>query len=122
MEPSLNPALESQAIGRVHRLGQKRSVEVVRLVIEDSVESRLVENLKVKYGTQGSPSDKSGGDVKGGSRKDVKVGLVGNLCTERANVVMEEFDLLFGVESLAKEEVPTTSEAAADQVMSSMDL
>jgi hypothetical protein len=63
--------------------------------------------------------------VKGGRRKDVKVGLVGNLCTERANVVMEEFDLLFGVESLAKEEeeeAPTTSEVVADQVMPSADL
>ena len=30
MEPALNPALEAQAIGRVHRLGQNKAVEIVR--------------------------------------------------------------------------------------------
>jgi len=50
MEPFLNPALEAQAIGRVHRLGQKRPVEVTRLVMKDSVESRIVQMIEKKYG------------------------------------------------------------------------
>jgi hypothetical protein len=41
MEPDLNPALEQQAIGRVHRLGQERKVEVVPLLVKDSVETRI---------------------------------------------------------------------------------
>lgn len=42
IEPALNPALDAQAIGRVHRLGQKRRVEVVRLVVENSIEMRIL--------------------------------------------------------------------------------
>lgn len=42
IEPALNPALDAQAIGRVHRLGQKRQVEVVRLVVENSIETRIL--------------------------------------------------------------------------------
>jgi SNF2 family DNA or RNA helicase len=50
MEPCFNPALERQAIGRVHRLGQKRNVEITRFIMDNSVESRIVEMLKIKYG------------------------------------------------------------------------
>jgi SNF2 family DNA or RNA helicase len=39
MEPCFNPALEAQAIGRVYRLGQKRRVETIRLLMNDSVDS-----------------------------------------------------------------------------------
>jgi len=42
MEPSFNPAVEAQAsIERVHRLGQKRNVKIIRLVMKDSVEIRI---------------------------------------------------------------------------------
>jgi superfamily II DNA or RNA helicase len=50
MEPCFNPALEAQAIGRVHRLGQKRSVEIIRLLMKDSIDSRMVEMLEKKHG------------------------------------------------------------------------
>jgi hypothetical protein len=121
MEPSLNPALERQAIGRVHRLGQTRPVEVVRLAMGDSVESRVMDYLEMKFGSSADRSSAmSDEDVKGG--KDVKVGLVGNLSTERVNVMMGEFDLLFGVASLANEENSASSEVRVDQVMSSADL
>jgi hypothetical protein len=36
-----NPAVEQQAIDRIHRLGQKRPVRAVRLFIRDSVEEKL---------------------------------------------------------------------------------
>lgn len=36
-----NPAVEAQAIDRVHRLGQKYPVQAVRLMIENSIEERL---------------------------------------------------------------------------------
>ena len=37
-----NPAAEWQSADRCHRIGQTRSCTITRLVIEDSVESRMV--------------------------------------------------------------------------------
>ena len=37
------PAIEDQAIDRVHRLGQKRPTKVWRLVMEDTVEERVLD-------------------------------------------------------------------------------
>lgn len=37
------PAIEDQAIDRVHRLGQKREVTVFRLVMEGSIEERVLD-------------------------------------------------------------------------------
>jgi len=50
MEPGMNPAMEAQAIGRVHRLGQTKRVEVIRLTMKDTVESRMRLLLQRKYG------------------------------------------------------------------------
>ena len=41
-DPWWNPGVEEQAIERVHRIGQKRSVEVIRLVIDRSIEMRML--------------------------------------------------------------------------------
>lgn len=43
MEPWWNPSVEWQAADRIHRIGQKRVCRVTRMVIEDSIESRIVE-------------------------------------------------------------------------------
>ncbi|KAG0099620.1 hypothetical protein BGZ93_006730 [Podila epicladia] len=42
MDPWWNPAIENQAIDRVHRIGQKREVFVHRLCIPDTVEDRIL--------------------------------------------------------------------------------
>ncbi|KAG0285547.1 hypothetical protein BGZ96_010207 [Linnemannia gamsii] len=42
MDPWWNPALENQAIDRVHRIGQRKNVFVHRLCIPDSVEDRIL--------------------------------------------------------------------------------
>jgi hypothetical protein len=42
MDPWWNPALENQAIDRVHRIGQKKNVHVHRLCIPDTVEDRIL--------------------------------------------------------------------------------
>ncbi|WP_454086004.1 DEAD/DEAH box helicase [Georgenia sp. Marseille-Q6866] len=47
-EPQLVPAVEDQAIGRVHRMGQQRPVQVHRLLTEDSVDERIEELLAGK--------------------------------------------------------------------------
>ncbi|WP_327045350.1 DEAD/DEAH box helicase [Microbispora sp. NBC_01189] len=42
-EPQLKPTTEAQAIARAHRMGQVRSVQVHRLLSENSVDQRIVE-------------------------------------------------------------------------------
>jgi SNF2 family DNA or RNA helicase len=42
MEPPWNPFLESQAIDRIHRIGQKRPVTVHKIVISGTVEDRIL--------------------------------------------------------------------------------
>ncbi|MEV5704494.1 DEAD/DEAH box helicase [Actinoallomurus sp. NPDC052274] len=47
-EPQLKPTSEAQAIARAHRMGQVQSVQVHRLLSEDSVDQRIVELLARK--------------------------------------------------------------------------
>jgi len=37
-----NPAVEAQAFSRAHRIGQKRTIEVVRLICKDTVEEKIL--------------------------------------------------------------------------------
>jgi hypothetical protein len=48
VEPQLNPAAEYQAICRVHRMGQRRSVNVHRLTSLHTIEEGIVESLAQK--------------------------------------------------------------------------
>lgn len=43
LDPWWNPAVEEQAMDRVHRLGQTRDVEVVRLIVSDTIEDRILQ-------------------------------------------------------------------------------
>lgn len=38
MEPQWNPAIEEQALARIHRLGQTKEVTTIRFVIDNSIE------------------------------------------------------------------------------------
>jgi len=87
MEPCLNRALELQAIGRVHRLGQKSKVQVTRFVVEDTVEARLVRVLEAKYGKS---------STYGTCEKPL-----GSQTSDKVDMMKEEFDLLFGVSSMS---------------------
>lgn len=40
-DPSWNPSQEEQAIGRVHRLGQDKRVNVYRLTMRESIEQKI---------------------------------------------------------------------------------
>jgi len=46
-DPWWNPAVENQAVDRAHRIGQKKTVSVYRLVTEDTVEQKIM-SLKDK--------------------------------------------------------------------------
>ncbi|KAL2269056.1 hypothetical protein VTJ83DRAFT_3902 [Remersonia thermophila] len=41
-DPSWNPFIEAQAVDRAHRIGQRREVKVHRLLVEDTVEDRIL--------------------------------------------------------------------------------
>lgn len=43
LDPWWNPSVEWQSGDRVHRIGQHRPVKITRLIIQDSIESRIVE-------------------------------------------------------------------------------
>jgi len=47
-EPQWKPTTEDQAIARCHRMGQVRSVDVHRLLAEDTVDQRMLEILATK--------------------------------------------------------------------------
>ncbi|MFE7509192.1 DEAD/DEAH box helicase [Promicromonospora sp. NPDC057488] len=47
-EPQVKPTVEAQAIARAHRMGQVRTVQVHRLLIEESVDERLLDILGTK--------------------------------------------------------------------------
>ncbi|KAJ4983097.1 rhamnogalacturonate lyase [Stagonosporopsis vannaccii] len=69
------PAIEDQAVDRVHRLGQKRETTVLRLVVEDSVEERVL----------GIQSDKrklmamAFAEKEGGKKRNVRSDGLGDL-------------------------------------------
>ncbi|OVA20680.1 SNF2-related [Macleaya cordata] len=48
LEPWLNPAVEERAIDRVHRIGRKEDMNIVRLITRNSIEERILELLERK--------------------------------------------------------------------------
>jgi len=42
MDPFWNPFIEEQAIDRAHRIGQRRPVQVHRILVPDTVEDRII--------------------------------------------------------------------------------
>jgi len=42
LEPSIDPAIEQQAISRVHRIGQQRDVHIVRLIVGGTIEEQVL--------------------------------------------------------------------------------
>ncbi|KPV72160.1 uncharacterized protein RHOBADRAFT_18418 [Rhodotorula graminis WP1] len=48
MEPFWNPAVENQAVDRIYRLGQTHSVQTVRFVMQDSIETNMLKIQKRK--------------------------------------------------------------------------
>ncbi|MFV1975984.1 MAG: DEAD/DEAH box helicase [Candidatus Scalindua sp.] len=63
MDIPWNPAILEQRIGRVHRLGQKRTVRVINFVSSSSIESRILELLKFKRSLFAGALDAEGEDV-----------------------------------------------------------
>ena len=47
-DPWWNPAAEEQAVDRAHRIGQTHVVEVIRLLVHDSIEEQVVNMSQAK--------------------------------------------------------------------------
>ena len=42
LDPWWNPAVENQASDRVHRIGQQHTVKIIRLLMKDSIEEKML--------------------------------------------------------------------------------
>jgi superfamily II DNA or RNA helicase len=63
MDIPWNPAVLEQRIGRVHRLGQRKTVRIVNFVTESSIEERILDLLKFKKSLFAGALDREGDDV-----------------------------------------------------------
>lgn len=52
-----NPAILEQRIARIHRLGQKRNVQIINLIASETIEHRMLETLKFKSSLFGGVLD-----------------------------------------------------------------
>ncbi|RCK58859.1 ATP-dependent helicase ULS1 [Candida viswanathii] len=86
MDPFWNPYVEEQAMGRAHRIGQEREVHVHRVLIQGTVESRIMELQDHKKQLIGEALDE--GQMKSISQLDRR-----------------ELGFLFGLNSLTNEEL-----------------
>ena len=65
-DPWWNPAVENQATDRAYRIGQKKAVFVYKLIVENSIEEKILEMQKKKQALQDGiyDSDKQQDDLK----------------------------------------------------------
>lgn len=69
LEPYWNPAVEQQAVDRVHRLGQTRPVTTIRFIIKNSVEENMQKRQKYKTALAQKALEEEDGDVDGDGRR-----------------------------------------------------
>ncbi|KAJ7145709.1 SNF2 family N-terminal domain-containing protein [Mycena epipterygia] len=73
MDLSWNAAAESQAYDRAHRIGQEKEVWVKRLVVENTIEERMLKLQDVKVGlADAALGEGTGGSLHKMSVKDIK--------------------------------------------------
>jgi superfamily II DNA or RNA helicase len=63
VDPPWNPAVLEQRIGRVHRMGQTRPVEVLNLISENSIEERIRHLLRFKQAAFDGALDQGASEV-----------------------------------------------------------
>jgi len=75
LDPWWNPAVEDQASDRAHRIGQTRPVTIYRLIMADSIESRIVELHRAKR--ELATDFLEGADAAGRLTEQQLLGLIG---------------------------------------------
>ncbi|MEZ5356160.1 MAG: SNF2-related protein [Bryobacteraceae bacterium] len=73
LDPWWNPAVESQAIDRAHRIGQTRRVFAYRLIARDTVEEKVLELQKTKRGLADAIINADNSLVRGLAREDLEL-------------------------------------------------
>jgi Ring finger domain/Helicase conserved C-terminal domain len=71
LEPLLNPALESQAVNRIHRIGQLRTTHVHKFAVKGTVEDLIIKAQELKIlspSCHSNPATPSGRGHQKGSR------------------------------------------------------
>ena len=48
VDPWWNPAIEEQAVERIHRLGQTRAIHIRNFICKSSIEERVIELHEIK--------------------------------------------------------------------------
>ncbi|KAJ2997893.1 hypothetical protein HDV02_005078 [Globomyces sp. JEL0801] len=75
MEPYWNPAVEQQAIDRVHRLGQTKPVTTVRFIVKNSIEENMQKRQRYKTAlAQKAFNEDGSGSVSDGSATNSNAG------------------------------------------------
>ena len=69
-DPWWNPAAELQAMDRIHRIGQYRPILITRLIIENSIESRILQLQEKKQAMVDSTIGKERGGRGGEGERD----------------------------------------------------
>lgn len=63
MDIPWNPAVLEQRIGRIHRMGQKRSIKVINFVTSASIEERILDLLRFKKSVFAGALDEGGENI-----------------------------------------------------------
>ncbi|KAI3444302.1 hypothetical protein Pfo_000967 [Paulownia fortunei] len=73
MEPSWNPEVEEQVVNRVHRMGQKEDLKIVRLIAINTIEERILQlqEKKKQLAMQTASGDKGPEGLKKITREDL---------------------------------------------------
>jgi SNF2 family DNA or RNA helicase len=71
LDPWWNPAVESQAIDRIHRIGQKNPVFAYRLITKDTIEEKVDELQKTKKDLYNKILDSNEGFIKELKKNDI---------------------------------------------------
>ena len=71
VDPWWNPAVESQAIDRAHRIGQERPVFAYRMICKNTIEEKILELQDKKRALAHDLIHVEAGFVKGLKREDV---------------------------------------------------
>jgi SNF2 family DNA or RNA helicase len=72
LDPWWNPAVETQAIDRTHRIGQTKPVFAYRIVARDTVEERILELQSRKRALADAILDAGTGGLRGLQREDLE--------------------------------------------------
>lgn len=72
LDPWWNPATEAQAVDRIHRIGQRKSVMVYRLIAKDTIEQKVMELKERKAALFASVMDEGNAFGAGLSPDDIR--------------------------------------------------